>query len=333
MPLRPTLYILECDKNWHKESSCFPNFARSACRTPPIACADFPRASSCSTASTLAGKIDFTDETLGVVLLPKSEQQSGLCIRARGRILSQSNDSDIRGHVESPPEYHDPFPPEKRAQVFAAIKKLREGSHPPPLGRCMFWDEACGDPPIGSHSLSKCWLETIMFEGHVAKMALSMEKDANGRLQPTGHIDLIGWNEASVFQGFCNKHDTELFLNLDSLDVTPTIDDCMRLVYRSVCREAAGKHRIVSVFHAQGMTADERGMQNVLPEVGFGLRLFKYKFEVEAVLASGDYSDFDHLVFDMNSRPHLLGTTTFMPLATSRGKVLGPNLELIDPDR
>lgn len=189
----------------------------------------------------------------------------------------------------------------------------------------MYWNEHCTDPPIGSHSLSKCWLETIMFEGHVAKVVLSLQKQENGHMQPTGHIKLFGWKEASVFRGFCSKHDAALFLNLDCLDIAPTTDDCMRLVYRSVCREASAKHHIVKEFHKIGMTSDERGIKSVMPEIAFGLQLFKYKFEIEQALASGNYSHYEHLIFDMSSRPHLLGTVTFTPLVTARGRMLGRN--------
>lgn len=219
----------------------------------------------------------------------------------------------------------DPFPPEKRGKLFSIMKGLREGNHAPPFGRCMYWKEDCTAPPIGSHSLSKCWLETIMIKGHIVKISWSMEKDARGRIQPTVCPDLLGWKEASVFQGFCNRHDTELFRNLDGLNVLPTLDDCLRLVYRSVCREAAAKHHIVDEFNKLGMADEERGRKHVMPQVQFGLHLFNYKFEIENSIATGNYTDYDHLVFDMRERPKLLGTVTFMPLVTARGRTIGAN--------
>lgn len=164
-----------------------------------------------------------------------------------------------------------------------------------------------------------------MIKSHVLKISWSMEKNSLGHIQPTVCPDLLGWKEASVFQGFCNHHDTELFKNLDRLDVAPTVDDCMRLVYRSVCREAAGKHHIVDEFIKQGMTKEERGIKHVLPQVQFGLHLFAYKFEIETAISTGNYADYDHLVFEMSERPKLLGTVTFMPLVTVRGKTIGSN--------
>jgi hypothetical protein len=223
------------------------------------------------------------------------------------------------------PQEPQRFPSEKRKKIFDAAKKLKEGSNKPPLNRCMYWLENCSDP-IGSHSLSKCWLDTITFQGHVVKVKAWTRKGKDDKQELIFSPELFGWNEVSVFQGFCNKHDTELFRNLDSLKLEPTVQDCMTLIYRSVAREVAVKHHVVSVFLEQEMGHDSKAFQtNVFPQMAFTMRLLEYKLQIESALASGEFTDYEHLVFDLAARPPFLGATTFMPLVTSRARVIGAN--------
>ncbi len=193
----------------------------------------------------------------------------------------------------------------------------------------MYWLENCSNP-IGSHKLSKCWLDTIAFEGHVVKVKLWTRQREDGKQELIFSPELFGWNEVSVFQGFCNKHDSDLFRDLDSLKVEPTAADCMKLIYRSVAREFAAKHHVVDVFLEQGMAGDPEAFKtNVLPQMAFGMRLLEYKLEIESALASRDFSDYEHLVFDLEAKPPFLGATTFMPLVTPSGRVLGANPSLM----
>jgi hypothetical protein len=173
-------------------------------------------------------------------------------------------------------------------------------------------------------------LDTISFQGHVVKVKLWLRKGADGKQVSTFSPELYGQNEVSVFRGFCNKHDTALFRNLDTLTVEPTADDCMKLIYRSVAREFAAKHRVVATFLDAGMGKDPEAFRRfVFPQILFTMDLLEYKFEIESVIASGDFSDYDHLVFDLGARPRFLGATTFIPCVTSRGRVLGANQERV----
>jgi hypothetical protein len=217
-------------------------------------------------------------------------------------------------------------PSERRKRLFDALGKWKEGKNPPLLDRCMYWLEDCSDS-IKSHSLSRCWLETVEFQGHVVKAKLGLHRpDAGGQKQFAFFPELVGCNDVSVFRGFCNKHDTQLFQNLDTLNVEPTADDCMKLIYRSVARELAAKHYAVAMFLEQGMGANEEAFKSfVWPQMDYALNLLSYKFEIEAALASGAYSDYEHLVFDIEERPPFLATTTFYPIVTARGRVLERN--------
>jgi hypothetical protein len=215
----------------------------------------------------------------------------------------------------------------RRKRLFDSLKKSREGTNLPPLNRCLYWLENCNGS-IASHSLSKCWLDTISFQGHVVKVKLWPRKGEDGKQTPTFSPELIGQNEVSVFRGFCNKHDTELFRNLDTLMVKPTTDDCMKLIYRSVAREFTAKHHMVATFLDAGMGKDLDAFNKfVFPQILFTMTLLEYKFEIENALASANFSDYEHLIFDLGTSPPFIGATTFIPGATVRGRMLPANRE------
>jgi hypothetical protein len=215
-----------------------------------------------------------------------------------------------------------PSPPratvsERRKLLFDTLTKLKEGSCSAPWDRCLYWAEECHDP-IGSHSLSKCWLETISFQGHVVKIKAWPRKSEDGAPNLTISPELVGQNEVSVFRGFCNRHDTSLFRSLDTLDVEPSTEDCMKLIYRSVTREFAAKYHAVKVLLEAGMREDPKAFEMIL---------LRYKFEVENALISGSYGDYEHLVIEIGSKLNYVGTVTFNPLVTARGRLLNANNE------
>src|SRR6266446_4720280 len=181
----------------------------------------------------------------------------------------------------------------RRKKLFDSINRLKAGANVPPLNRCLYWVENCRGS-INSHSLSRCWLDTISFQGHVVKMTLGPRKTEDGKQQFVFSPELIGQNEVSVFRGFCNKHDTILFRSLDTLAVEPTREDCMKLIYRSVTREFAVKHHAVATQLDAGMGKDaEASKKFVFPQILFTMGLLKYKFEIENALTSGNFSDYE----------------------------------------
>ena len=218
-----------------------------------------------------------------------------------------------------------PTPLERRKKLFDSLRKFNEGKNAPPLNRCLYWLEDCRGA-IGSHSLSRCWLDTISFDGHVVKVKLWPRKGEDGKDVSTFSPELFGQNEVSVFRGFCEKHDAALFQNLDTLTVEPTLDECMKLIYRSVAREFTAKHHAVAVLLDAGMGKDSEAFKKfVFPQTLFTFGLLEYKFEIENALASGDFNDYDHLIFNLGTKPWYIGTTTFIPCVTPRGRVLGVN--------
>jgi hypothetical protein len=102
----------------------------------------------------------------------------------------------------------------------------------------------------------------------------------------------------------------------------------MMLIYRSVAREFAAKHHGVGQMLEAGMGNDPVAFKtSVLPQILFTIRLLEYKFQIENALVSGGFADYEHLIFDLATRPQFLGTTTFIPCVTVRRRVLETNRE------
>lgn len=101
--------------------------------------------------------------------------------------------------------------------------------------KCLFPD--CDNKPIKSHSIQKSLLKNIMDStNHVLNFSLDVRFNINSNIAVKQKK--IGINEASTFEGYCNKHDTEIFLPIekDEIDFSNNEHNFL-LLYRSVVRE------------------------------------------------------------------------------------------------
>ena len=95
----------------------------------------------------------------------------------------------------------------------------------------------CTESPIDSHSIQKAIMKTIADEtGHLQRMTITPELKPKGKL--IKQIAKVSYNDASVFEGFCNNHDTSIFLPIEKNEISLDNKEQMFLIlYRSVCRE------------------------------------------------------------------------------------------------
>jgi len=93
---------------------------------------------------------------------------------------------------------------------------------------CMF--PGCNENAIDSHAISKrSSLNLIAKNGNLQTIASRYSP-----LQKDMQFSKIGINQATCFKGFCEKHDTQLFANLDKGIIKSSRDVAMQL-YRSTC--------------------------------------------------------------------------------------------------
>jgi len=99
---------------------------------------------------------------------------------------------------------------------------------------------SCDGAVIKAHTVSRGPnLAKITNDGHVLHYSASIpELNKNG-----GKLSLkkVGINDASVFYGFCSKHDRELFSCIENETFIGRPDQCLAVAYRTMSRELYGK--------------------------------------------------------------------------------------------
>ena len=99
---------------------------------------------------------------------------------------------------------------------------------------------SCDGDVIKAHTVSRGPnLAKIAKDGHVLQYAASipdMNKNG-GKLS----VKKIGIKDASVFNGFCSKHDRELFSCIENEAFIGRPDQCLTMAYRTMSRELYGK--------------------------------------------------------------------------------------------
>lgn len=219
-------------------------------------------------------------------------------------------------------QYGESFKIRDKKRYFEGLSDMnRAGDKLPPFGKCMYWREACSRP-IGSHSISRSWLEQISENGHVQYLRLNAQ---NLSREPLKIVDAsVGIREASVFQGFCSDHDSELFSVFERQPFTGTPEQLHLLAYRSVCREACIKYQITGSRLKQGMVEKEptpHGVRTV-QEVFWTVELLAMKQELEDALGTSTLDVLSHYVIRFGKTPQMLVSTNFIPLVTATGRKL-----------
>lgn len=98
----------------------------------------------------------------------------------------------------------------------------------------------CDGRIIKAHTVSRGPnLAKIAKDGHVLHYAVSVpEMNKNGGKLS---VEKIGIKEASVFHGFCAKHDREIFSCIENEPFAGRPDQCLAVAYRTMSRELYGK--------------------------------------------------------------------------------------------
>lgn len=98
----------------------------------------------------------------------------------------------------------------------------------------------CDGGVIKAHTVSRGPnLAKIAKNGHVLHYHASIpEMNKNGGKMS---VEKIGIKDASVFLGFCSKHDQELFSCIENESFTGRPDQCLAVAYRTMSRELYGK--------------------------------------------------------------------------------------------
>lgn len=101
----------------------------------------------------------------------------------------------------------------------------------------------CDGGVIKAHTVSRGPnLAKIAQNGHVLHYNVRIPKlNKNGGKMS---VEKIGIKDASVFLGFCGKHDRELFSCIENESFTGRPDQCLAVAYRTTSRELYGKDAV-----------------------------------------------------------------------------------------
>lgn len=123
-----------------------------------------------------------------------------------------------------------------------------------------FWQESnclypshaeCEGPIVNAHTIQrKGVLEKIARSHHVYKL------DVNRADDRTVEVQKISWKKASTFPGFCSKHDSTIFREIETVAFEGTHKQCLVQAYRSLCNEIYKKTGSVNSLKYQKQVID-----------------------------------------------------------------------------
>lgn len=138
-----------------------------------------------------------------------------------------------------------------------------------------FDKENCELPIKKAHTIQKGnVLSSLAEDGHVG----TFYRNFSG-IDNTNRLKAGIEKKASVFYGFCNFHDTELFKDIELNEFTKTKENCWASSYRAVCHEYYQKKAAIDVTDWQRKNLDN-GLE-IYHQVFLQERLFIHKVNVE----------------------------------------------------
>lgn len=179
---------------------------------------------------------------------------------------------------------------------------------------CLYPDKSsCNGNPINSHLLQKNRiLSSIQDDGHVLVF------NYKNFLPNNDIFDEVGINKATVFKGFCNKHDTELFIPIEHYDYNNTLEQNFLFAYKSINQEYYSKKihekTIRNMFKKMPHNYKDplfveryRTMLLELNDIDY------YKSEFDIALLAKNYNIIDSKLFCLDSKINFAASTSFIP--------------------
>jgi hypothetical protein len=119
----------------------------------------------------------------------------------------------------------------------------------------------CGSRIIAAHTIQRAGaISRIIDASNHVLTFYPPEREADGRFK----LHSRGWRDASTFMGFCNTHDAELFLDLETRPFVGDEKQCFLIGYRALSHEvyqksaASAAHPILSANMDKGRAKEEQ---------------------------------------------------------------------------
>lgn len=208
------------------------------------------------------------------------------------------------------------------------IAQLREGycSHPALAG------DPCSAMIAKAHTIQKRGgIAAIAEAGHVLTVKPTMKDLIESKGKPSPRK--IGINNASVFPGFCGKHDTTLFRPIEGRSLSLNKDTAFLFSYRAIAYERFAKEAEFKGIAAQREM--DRGypfrvqsmIQTHLSVIAAGVQtgrcdMDRWKMQFDEKLLSGARDDFHFLAVRFDSVLPIVASAAFHPEFDCQGNPL-----------
>ncbi|WP_339758157.1 hypothetical protein [Algoriphagus aquimarinus] len=172
---------------------------------------------------------------------------------------------------------------------------------------CLYPGMSCKEKPIKAHSIQNSRVfDLLNSEGHV----IGLKPKILDPHQPEIIFDKIGRNKASIFEGFCGKHDKELFNEIDNFEFDRTNQkQLFLLAYRSVAKELhACISKAIKIQTAYLNTKENNILSEHSRNALFATQcivdacdLLEFKNQIDLALLNGDYQVLTHRIFELET--------------------------------
>ncbi len=208
------------------------------------------------------------------------------------------------------------------------LVKFRDGycSHPDPT------DDPCSEIITKAHTIQKKGgLTAIAEAGHVLTVKPTMKEMIKTEGQPEPRK--VGINNASVFPGFCSRHDTVLFKEIEGKSLSLTKDTAFLFSYRAIAYERFAKAAQLETIKVQRQAdrgrpfATQAAIQIYLASLIAGLKagmrdVDAWKQNFDERLLSGLRDDFHFLAVRFEGILPVVACGAFHPQYDFHGNLL-----------
>lgn len=220
-----------------------------------------------------------------------------------------------------------PFPirPSYNFNLCSYLKKQKQLAN---QGRCLHYESGpiCNEI-IKAHSIQKNRsLSAIADKGHVYKLATSIASLKKNKGKPI--FKKYGVNKTSIFLGFCQKHDNELFAPIDNTSLVPTDFQVLLYAYRSICKEVFVKENALELLESQlENVINQKAIEDLLIKMKlgttFGLEnLRRHKKIYDNSLSENSHSETRYVLFVSKQEPTVAFSGLFYPDFDFMGRAL-----------
>lgn len=191
----------------------------------------------------------------------------------------------------------------------------------------------CKGGIVKAHTLSKSSaLKKISENGKV--LGINIEPAKFHRGEESIVPKEINISKASIFTGFCKKHDMEIFSPIENKAFEPTLENCFLISYRAISREIYLKKSVLKTSIPQLREAD-RGrdlqtqlmIQKITSEYERRTSMTdndsaRIKKQLDMILVNKSYELMSHYIIEVKEKQKIASSGSILPDFDFNGKLI-----------